>query len=127
MKLVWDTTHLAYYGPPSYSIGILLLILSEIMGIMGKFVRHLMHIQVECHAGYRGEETPRFIRMATYKIEIREIVDRWLSPNHRYFKILGSDEATYIIRHDIENWQWELVFYQSGEEIARVNSDSGES
>jgi hypothetical protein len=54
-------------------------------------------------------------------------VDRWLSPNHRYFKILGSDEATYIIRHDIENWQWELVFYQSGEKIAQVNSDSGES
>jgi len=86
-----------------------------------------MHIQVECHAGYGGEETPRLIRMATYKVEIREIVDRWLSPNHRYFKILGSDEATYIIRHDIENWQWELVFYQSGEDIARVNSDSGES
>jgi hypothetical protein len=65
--------------------------------------------------------------MATYKIEIRKIVDRWLSPDHRYFKIRGSDDATYIIRHETANWQWELVFYQSGEEITRLTSDSGES
>ena len=86
-----------------------------------------MFIQVECYAGYRGEETPRHIQMATYKIEIRKIVDRWLSPDHRYFKILSRDDATYIIRHDTENWQWELVYYQSEEEIARVARDSGVS
>ncbi len=86
-----------------------------------------MHIQVECYDGYRGEETPRCIRMATYKIEVREIVDRWLSPDHRYFKILGSDDATYIIRHDTATWQWELIFYQSAEGITKGNSESGES
>jgi hypothetical protein len=86
-----------------------------------------MFIQVECYAGYRGEETPRHIQMATYKIEIRKIVDRWRSPDHRYFKILSRDDATYIIRHDTENWQWELVYYQSGEEIARIARDSGVS
>ena len=86
-----------------------------------------MLIQVECYAGYRGEETPRHIQMATYKIEIRKIVDRWLSPDHRYFKVLDRDDATYIIRHDTEKWLWELVYYQAGEEIAPVTSDSGES
>jgi len=85
-----------------------------------------MHIQVKCYAGYRGEETPRSIRMATYKIEVKEIVDRWLSPDHRYFKILGSDDATYIIRHDTATWQWDLVFYQSAEEFTRASSESGE-
>ena len=86
-----------------------------------------MHIQVECYAGYRGEETPRFIKMATYKIEVKEVVDRWLSPDHRYFKIVGSDDATYIIRHDTDTWQWELVFYQSAEIINRDSSEGGES
>jgi hypothetical protein len=86
-----------------------------------------MHIQVECYAGYRGEETPRYIRMAANKIEVREVVDRWLSPDHRYFKILGSDDATYIIRHDTVNWQWELVFYQSAQGITGEISESGES
>ena len=86
-----------------------------------------MHIQVECYAGYRGEETPRLIRMATYTIEVREVVDRWLSPDHRYFKILGSDDATYIIRHDTSDGQWELVFYQSAEMIFQETLESGES
>jgi len=86
-----------------------------------------MHIQVECYAGYRGEETPRLIRMATYTIEVREVVDRWLSPDHRYFKILGSDDATYIIRHDTSAWQWELVFYQSAEIVFPKTMESGES
>lgn len=84
-----------------------------------------MHIQVECYAGYRGEETPRYILMATHKIEVKEVVDRWISPEHRYFKVLGSDDATYIIRHETETWQWELVFYQSAEGITRGNSESG--
>ena len=86
-----------------------------------------MHIQVECYAGYRGEETPRFIKMATYKVEVKEVVDRWLSPDHRYFKIIGGDEATYIIRHVTDTWQWELVFYQSAEGINRDSSEGGES
>jgi hypothetical protein len=86
-----------------------------------------MHIQVECYAGYRGEETPRFIKMATYKIEVKEVVDRWLSPDHRYFKIIGSDDATYIIRHVTDTWQWELVFYQSAEIINQDSSEGGES
>ena len=72
-----------------------------------------MQIRVDCYAGYRGEETPRTIRMADNKIEVIKVVDRWLAPDHRYFKILGDDEATYIIRHGSATGQWELVFYQA--------------
>ena len=71
-----------------------------------------MQIKVECYSGYRGEETPRFIWMATQKIEVKKVIDRWLAPDHRYFKILGDDNATYIIRHDITAAEWELTFYQ---------------
>jgi hypothetical protein len=39
------------------------------------------------------------------------VIDRWLAPDHRYFKILGDDSAQYIIRHDIQKWTWELIFY----------------
>ncbi len=71
-----------------------------------------MMIQVSCHSGYRGEETPREIRMGHNSIAVAEICDRWLSPDHRYFKIRGVDEAVYIIRHDMENQHWELVYYR---------------
>ena len=68
-------------------------------------------IKVECYAGYRGEETPRSIRMGKRKIAVRKVLDQWLAPDHRYFKILGDDRAIYIIRHDLEEWIWELTFY----------------
>ncbi|MGD9301854.1 MAG: hypothetical protein PVI13_09775 [Desulfobacterales bacterium] len=71
-----------------------------------------MQIQVDCYAGYRGEETPRHLRMADHKIEVVKVLDRWLAPDHRYFKVRGDDAATYIIRHDTTSGEWELVFYQ---------------
>ena len=70
-----------------------------------------MLIKVDCYSGYRGEETPKNISMETRIIAVRKILDRWLAPDHRYFKILGDDNAIYIIRHDQEKWKWELTFF----------------
>jgi len=86
-----------------------------------------MQIRVDCYAGYRGEETPRFIRLAVNKIEVIQVLDRWLAPDHRYFKLLGDDEATYIIRHDSVSGQWELVLYRAAGIIASPDGESGES
>jgi len=72
---------------------------------------------VECYAGYRGEETPRYLWFGIKKIEVKEILDRWLAPDHRYFKIQGDDNAVYILRHDSVTWDWELVFYQKGKTL----------
>jgi hypothetical protein len=71
-----------------------------------------MDIEVECYCGHRGEETPRRIRFAERKVEVLEVIDRWLSPDHRYFKVRGNDQGTYIIRHDMKQWKWELTAYQ---------------
>ena len=72
----------------------------------------IIDIKVECYAGYRAEETPRIIRFESRKIEVKKILDRWLNPEHRYFKLLGDDEGIYIIRHDMNTLTWELTFYQ---------------
>ena len=85
-----------------------------------------MQIRVDCYAGYRGEETPRQIKMADYTIEVIEVLDRWLAPDHRYFKLLGDDGATYIIRHDSVSGQWELVFYQAADLNSGGGSGAGE-
>ena len=68
-------------------------------------------VSVACHAGYRGEETPRRFEMGTRTVEVAEVVDRWLAPDHRYFKVRGSDHATYVLRHDVASDMWELVLY----------------
>ncbi len=71
-----------------------------------------MDIDVACYAGYRGEETPRRIRFGTWDIAVAEVVDRWLAPDHRYFKCRGDDGALYIIRHDVLSERWELILFE---------------
>jgi hypothetical protein len=70
-----------------------------------------MKIKVSCYAGHRGEETPRSFLTGKREIIISEVLDRWLAPDHRYFKVRGNDDATYILRHDPREDDWELTFY----------------
>ena len=71
-----------------------------------------MEVKVECHAGYRGEEAPRRIRFDSGVVEVSEIIDSWHGPDHRYFKLLGDDEATYLLRHDERAGSWALIQYR---------------
>lgn len=71
-------------------------------------------LHVRCYSGYRGEESPRFICFGSSEVRVIEILDRWLAPDHRYFKCLGDDRGTYIIRYDTGERGWELVFFKSG-------------
>lgn len=71
-----------------------------------------MRIQVECYAGYRGEETPRWVRIGEGQWEVSEILDRWLAPQHRYFKFQATDASRWIIRHDILTDQWSLTYFK---------------
>jgi hypothetical protein len=70
-------------------------------------------LRVECYAGYRGEETPRRFFLGSREIGVVEIIDRWLAPDHRYFKVRGDDRGLYILRHDTMRDQWELTLYDS--------------
>lgn len=78
-----------------------------------------MEIKVDCYAGYRGEETPRCLRMGEHRIAVVAVLDRWLAPDHRYFKIIGDDGGVYIIRHDPHGGCWELTCYQQDSKMAQ--------
>lgn len=73
-------------------------------------------VRVECYAGYRGEETPRRFFLGERKIEVAEVLDRWLAPGHRYFKVRGDDGDRYVLRHDAAADSWELTLFEGGEE-----------
>jgi uncharacterized protein with PIN domain len=60
---------------------------------------------VECYAGYRGEEMPRRFGFAGAKIEIAEVVDRWLAPDHRYFKVRDGDGDSRCPTCRCKYWQ----------------------
>ncbi|MGZ5007296.1 MAG: hypothetical protein ACXWE9_02800 [Methylobacter sp.] len=71
-------------------------------------------IRVECDSGYHGEETPRRFFIGEKAIEVEEVIDRWLAPEHCYFKVRGSENDIYILRHDELARQWELTLFRSG-------------
>ena len=68
-----------------------------------------VRIRVECHAGYRGEEEPRAFTLGARRFEVREVLDRWLDPAHRYFKVRTDDGRVFLIRHDERADRWELA------------------
>jgi len=68
-----------------------------------------MNIRVECHAGYRGEEEPRAFTLGERRFAVLEILDRWLDPEHRYFKVKVDDGRMFVLRHDTTSGQWELA------------------
>lgn len=71
-------------------------------------------VRVDCYAGHRGEQEPRCFHFGSRRIAVTEILDRWLGPDHRYFKLLGADGDTYILRHDVASHAWTLAFYRRG-------------
>lgn len=70
-------------------------------------------IRVECYAGYRGEQEPQRFWLGERPVAVTEILDRWLAPEHRYFKVRGDDTGTYILRHDMHADRWELAMFES--------------
>ena len=74
-----------------------------------------MKISITCYSGYRVDEKPKSIRFDSSVVRVEQIVDQWLDPDHRYFKFIGDDRATYIIRQDMDSLDWELMFYQQAE------------
>ena len=73
----------------------------------------LFQVRVECYSGYRGEETPRRLFIEGKCIEVAEVVDRWLAPDHRYFKLRSPEGDLYILRHEIRSDQWKLTLFES--------------
>jgi hypothetical protein len=80
-------------------------------------------IHVRCYAGHRGEESPQSFSLGGREVGVYEIIDRWLSPDYRYFKLRGDDGGVYILRYDVGVDQWELTMFDSGtREDTRLSS-----
>jgi len=71
-------------------------------------------VHVVCYSGYRGEETPRRFFIDGKCIEVDEVLDRWLAPDHRYFKLRSPEGDLYVLRHETGADCWELTLFESG-------------
>jgi hypothetical protein len=75
--------------------------------------RQLFRVGVECYAGHRGEQTPRTLILGGHRVAVADVVDAWLAPDYRYFKLKGADGNTYLVRHDEHSNTWELTMFRA--------------
>lgn len=66
-------------------------------------------VRVDCYAGYRGEETPRRFYWGEKRLQVVEIVSRWVEPGRRCFRVRADDGKVYVLRHETSSGEWELA------------------
>lgn len=71
-----------------------------------------MTIRVECYAGFRGEQEPLRFHLGSRRVEVLEILDRWVEPERRWFRCRADDGHTYILSHDEQSGTWEIAAFK---------------
>jgi hypothetical protein len=72
-------------------------------------------IEVIAYSGYRGEETPRIILLQGERIEVIEILSRWVeesleySTRKRFYQVRGDDRFIHKIYYDEKEMQWYYI------------------
>ena len=82
-----------------------------LMGLERNMAQEILPVRVICYAGYRDEETPRYFYLGDRRVEVTEVLDCWLAPEHRYFKVCDNNADLYILRHDMVGDRWELTMF----------------
>ena len=70
-------------------------------------------VQVISYAGYRADESPRFLKLGDALVPIAEIEDRWYSPGETFFRVVTESGDRYLLRHVEAQDQWTLEGYRS--------------
>ena len=71
-------------------------------------------IKVECYAGYRADQRPLRFILGGRVYDVRDIEDRWYSPDATYFRVRADDGNLYILRHDEVEDLWTLDGFRAG-------------
>ena len=84
-----------------------------------------LSIRVETYAGYRADEAPPAFWLGDHRVEVVDVLDRWLAPDHRYFKVRATDGDIYVLRHDTMTDNWDLSVFRRGSSDARSGAQGG--
>jgi hypothetical protein len=70
-----------------------------------------MKVKVESSADSKGQESPTQFMLGARTIKVEACVDRWYGEQACYFRVLGSDENSYILKGPLEDGSWEMVSF----------------
>ena len=74
------------------------------------------HLNVKAFPGYKGEKTPRSFTLEGKTLHVEQVVDRWYTDTHSYFRVKASDGQRYVLRLDLDEDWWELIMLERGVE-----------
>lgn len=70
-------------------------------------------LSVETSSGTAGNGAPVAFALRDRIFKVREIVDHWDGIDHAYYKVIADDGNLYVIRHDLEENQWEMMLMEA--------------
>jgi hypothetical protein len=70
-----------------------------------------MKIKVESQSDAKGQESPTRFTLGTRTIEVEACVDCWHGELACYYRVLGNDENSYILKGPLGDGSWELVSF----------------
>lgn len=73
-------------------------------------------LKVETYSGYKADERPVSFTLVNRTFQVKEILDQWYGVDHTYYKLIADDSNLYIIRHDREMDEWEMVMMEAAPE-----------
>jgi uncharacterized protein with NRDE domain len=69
-------------------------------------------VTVEAYAGYKGEETPRAFTFDGFRLVVVEVIDRWYTDTHSYFRVRTDSDYRYVLRYHFDEGLWEVVMQE---------------
>jgi hypothetical protein len=74
------------------------------------------HLTVDAYSGFKGEETPRSFTLDGATLHVAEVIDRWYTETHSYFRVHATDGRRYVLRYHLDEGLWELVMQERSRE-----------
>ena len=72
-------------------------------------------VQVECYAGYKGDERPQRVRLGDRVEEVARVEDRWYSPGETFFRVVMQSGDRYILQRRDAQDVWLLAGFRRAE------------
>ena len=72
-----------------------------------------VNVEVECYAGYRGDERPVRVRLGEQVLEVAAVEDRWYSPGETYFRVRVEGGDRYVLKRNDAQDVWSMEAYRS--------------
>jgi hypothetical protein len=77
-------------------------------GIIRLTMVHVEHVDVD-----ERDLKPERFALSDRTVSVKEVLDRWFGNTYTYFKVLGDDDHTYILKHSRLENTWDVVFTET--------------